>query len=317
MRNCTLSNNPGGGIIYTNAVGSGTATLMLRDSTLSGNTSGYGGGLQQFATSGGQANATVINSTFHNNTATGSNAGAAIDNDSGGGSASVVLVNCTLSGNTGTSTVYSLASTIQALNTIFVHGNGQNIITQGSGSSFTSLGHNLSDLPEGGDSGTGPGGVLGATGDKRNTNPLLGPLQRNGGLTFTRAIASNSPAYDAGDDAVLNPPYSLTTDEQGIPRKLSAHVDMGAFESELPQSGSIFTVNNLNDREDGTCGPLDCTLREALSAANANADANTITFSPGLTGLINNSTLTAGLPITHPLRSLVPERRPSSFGATL
>ena len=44
-----------------------------------------------------------------------------------------------------------------------------------------------------------PGGLLNAPGDIRNTNPLLGPLQDNGGPTMTHALLFHSLAIGAGD----------------------------------------------------------------------------------------------------------------------
>jgi len=35
-------------------------------------------------------------------------------------------------------------------------------------------------------------------GDRINTDPMLGPLQDNGGSTFTHAPSTGSPAIDAG-----------------------------------------------------------------------------------------------------------------------
>ena len=54
---------------------------------------------------------------------------------------------------------------------------GENIVNNGAA---TSHGYNLSN-----DDG---GGVLTATGDQINTDPMLGPLQDNGGPTFTHAL---------------------------------------------------------------------------------------------------------------------------------
>src|SRR5262249_56652072 len=58
------------------------------------------------------------------------------------------------------------------------------------GGAVVSLGYNLSS-----DDG---GGVLTNATDQINTDPLLGPLQDNGGPTFTHAFLSCSPAIDAG-----------------------------------------------------------------------------------------------------------------------
>ena len=53
----------------------------------------------------------------------------------------------------------------------------------------TSLGYNLSSDAAGGDATIGPGGFLNQTGDIRNTDPMLGPLQNNGGTTYTAVDA--------------------------------------------------------------------------------------------------------------------------------
>ena len=65
---------------------------------------------------------------------------------------------------------------------------------------------------------------------------------------------------------------------------------------------TTFEVNTIVDADDGACAPVGtgngCTLREAINAANADADAETITFAPALTsgGPATISLLTA-LPI--------------------
>ena len=38
-----------------------------------------------------------------------------------------------------------------------------------------------------------------ATGDQINTDPMLGPLQDNGGPTFTHELLPDSPAINGGD----------------------------------------------------------------------------------------------------------------------
>jgi hypothetical protein len=61
-----------------------------------------------------------------------------------------------------------------------------------------SLGFNLCDDAAGGDGTTGPGGLLNGTADIRNTDPILGPLQNNGGQTRTHSFLPGSPAIDKG-----------------------------------------------------------------------------------------------------------------------
>jgi len=53
------------------------------------------------------------------------------------------------------------------------------------------------------------------------------------------------------------------------------------------QPGPTFTVTDLGDYSDGACTTDDCTLRDALIAANADPDANTIDFAAGLSGTIS------------------------------
>jgi len=57
------------------------------------------------------------------------------------------------------------------------------------------------------------------------TNPLLGPLQNNGGQTQTHALLTGSPAIDAGTNTGCP-----TTDQRGIARPQGATCDIGAFE---------------------------------------------------------------------------------------
>ncbi len=63
-------------------------------------------------------------------------------------------------------------------------------------------------------------------------DPLLGPLQDNGGPTYTLELLNGSPAINTGADGVLLNSF-ITTDQRGYPRKINAHVDMGAFEYEF------------------------------------------------------------------------------------
>jgi hypothetical protein len=94
---------------------------------------------------------------------------------------------------------------------------------------FTSNGHNLIGLDDGN---TGfADGVLGdIVGSGTPLNPLVGPLTNNGGPTLTCAPLCGSPALDTGDDALLDAPLGLTTDQRGFPRQSGSHVDIGAVE---------------------------------------------------------------------------------------
>jgi hypothetical protein len=83
---------------------------------------------------------------------------------------------------------------------------------------MTSQGYNL-------DSGN-TCGLAGST-DLSNTDPKIGPLQDNGGPTFTHALLSGSPAIDQGDNT--NCP---ATDQRGVSRPKGSSCDIGAYEND-------------------------------------------------------------------------------------
>src|SRR4029077_5357133 len=111
--------------------------------------------------------------------------------------------------------IYNTAS-VTLKNTVLKAGSsGQNIFN--SSGTVVSSGYNLSN-----DNG---GGFLTATGDQINTDPLLGPLQDNGGSIFTHALLTGSPAIDAGDPNfdpnAFNPP--MLYDQRGAGYNRVAH----------------------------------------------------------------------------------------------
>jgi hypothetical protein len=79
-----------------------------------------------------------------------------------------------------------------------------------------SLGHNLVGNTQGG-SGFDPTDLL-------NVNPMLGPLQDNGGPTQTMALLPGSPAINAGDPAQLG-----VADQRGVERR--GGVNIGAYQA--------------------------------------------------------------------------------------
>jgi hypothetical protein len=85
--------------------------------------------------------------------------------------------------------------------------------------SFTTLGHNLIGNSAGG-SGYGSSDLL-------DVDPLLGPLQDNGGPTWTMAVLPGSPAIDSGDNT--NAP-DWDQRGPGYPRIVNGTIDRGAFE---------------------------------------------------------------------------------------
>jgi hypothetical protein len=73
----------------------------------------------------------------------------------------------------------------------------------------------------------------GQTGHDLEGNPLLGPLQNNGGTTDTQALLSGSPALGAGDPAKSNEDgrdhRCLASDQIGTPRP-EGECDIGAYQ---------------------------------------------------------------------------------------
>ena len=207
ITNSTITSNQ----VYLVGGGIGNAgTLTITNSTISGNSAngqhdgqpwGRGGGI-----SGG---VTLTNSTLSGNYANLAGGGIA-----GGGT----ITNSTISGNNGGG--ISVSGTLQIGNTILKAGaSGANI--SNNGGSITSHGYNVCS-----DNG---GGYLNGPGDQLNTDPLLGPLQNNGGPTFTHELLEGSPAIDAGDPNFTPPPYY---DQRGpdFLRVRNGRIDVGSFE---------------------------------------------------------------------------------------
>jgi hypothetical protein len=76
-----------------------------------------------------------------------------------------------------------------------------------------------------------------SAGDRNNTDPLLGPLQNNGGPTQTMTLLHGSPAIDGGNPAGCTDAqgHLLTTDQRGMPRpdkEDKVGCDIGAYESQ-------------------------------------------------------------------------------------
>ena len=199
----TITNGNGqGDLPFGAGIYNDHATLEVDKCTLSGNAAGFGGG-GIYNSSG---TLTVNNSTFSGNWAAAPyfrGIGGGIYNEAG----MLTVSNCTFSENWAYSDVgggiYN-GGTVTIGNTIFKTGSwggvgGGNIVNNGAA---TSNGYNLSN-----DDG---GRVLTAMGDQINTDPMLGPLQDNGGPTFTHALLPGSPAIDAGKDF-----GAATTDQRG------------------------------------------------------------------------------------------------------
>jgi Chlamydia polymorphic membrane protein (Chlamydia_PMP) repeat len=234
ITNSTVSGNSarsGGGGIYNHGY-PGSATLTITKSTVSGNSADLGGGGIVNLGYGGSATLTISNSTLSGNSVAGVGTGGGIYNYA----APLTITNSTLSGNSAAfgygGGIYnegvSGSATLTISNTILNAGaSGENIYN--SSGTVTSHGYNLSS--------DDASAFLNQSGDQNSTDPMLGPLQDNGGPTFTHELLSGSPAIDAGDpNFTPSPDY----DQRGpdFDRVVNGRIDIGAFEVEPPPYGA-------------------------------------------------------------------------------
>jgi predicted outer membrane repeat protein len=229
---------------------SNDGTLTVDRSTIAYNTNGRGngGGINN------QGILTVTNSTFFDNTA--AQDGGAIESVG-----STTLTNCTITANTasqqfasgqtrngggGVANFGNFFSTPTLKNTI-VAGNDSPTNPDVAGE-IVSNGYNLI--------GDGTGGtIIPMAGDQIGTSdapidPLLGPLEDNGGPTETCALLAGSPALDAGGAV-----EGVTGDQRNLSRPVDDPLldpapgednsDIGAFESQLAHAANISTRDNV------------------------------------------------------------------------
>jgi hypothetical protein len=194
---------------------------MISMSTLGGNSAAQGGGIDN------RGMLRISNSTLSGNIANtrGNAFGGAISN---GGT--LTISNSTLSGNGAFGTLGSFGGDIISGGTATLQNSIVANSTSGGNCSgtITSNGFNLSS--DGTCNFNGPG-------DMNHTNPMLGPLQNNGGPTRTMALLPGSPAIDAGNPSGCTDSqgHLLTTDQRGQPRPDKEDIggcDMGAYESQ-------------------------------------------------------------------------------------
>jgi hypothetical protein len=252
VSNSTLSGNSaisGGGIYNYNSDTSTVSNSTLCGNTASGSYPFGGGGIDNYL-----GTLTVSNSTLSGNSATNS-FGGAIFNFSG----ALTVSNSTLSGNSagydggGIDASYPVTLTNVTLtaNRATYYGGGlyvsyffspvlHNTLVAGNfrGATGTTPDDVYGSLDAGGDYnliGDGSGMIGLSNGVNGNLvgsadnpiDPLLEPLDDNGGPTLTHALLPGSPAIDAGNNA-----YATDWDQRGpgYPRIVNGIIDIGAFE---------------------------------------------------------------------------------------
>jgi len=263
LQNDIVSNNADDGIINDNQ----GSTLTVLASTIADNAA------EGIYTNG--ISATIVNSTISGN----SDGIYAMQ-------APALITNSTISGNHG----YGIASPgggVTLSNSI-VAGNLQDVSWQ-----FTSLGHNLIGV---GDSGSGyvSSDLVGTT--AKPLDAKLGSLQNNGGPTPTMALLTGSPALDAGSDANAPP-----TDQRGVPRPQGTHVDIGAYELEVPIALTPGSSDNSFTGKEGIA------FSQIISASGGDG-VKTLTYR------ITSGTLPAGLHLVSSANQLTLAGTPTAGG---
>jgi hypothetical protein len=214
-----VSGEGGGGILNSGA-------LTINNSTISGNGAGCGY-LPCYSRGGGILNYGTL--YMNNSTVTGNGASGHAAKSEGGGIYTSVgfltVANSTISGNS--------SSNGEGDNIWAAGASLENSIVAGSANNCYGIvhsnGYNLSS--DNSCNFTGPG-------DMNNIDPLLGPLQNNGGPTETLAEPLGSPTIDAGNPSGCTDGqgHLLQTDQRGFPRpgedKHDHRCDMGAYESQ-------------------------------------------------------------------------------------
>jgi hypothetical protein len=321
---------PCGGAIYNNF-----GTLTISNSTISGNSADFGGGIQNTGT------LTVVNSTLSGNLATASlsSIGAGINNSFG----TVLIINSTLSGNSandfgggirnGSSGTLTIVNSTLSGNSARLGGgidNGGDALTiinsTLSGNSADSGGgiHNNGDTlhlrnniiansPSGGDClnlgtiATNLNNLIenGSCSPALSGDPLLSPLGSYGGSTQTFALLLGSPAIDAGDNATCAAAPVNNLDQRGIARTFGPSCDIGAFESRGFSLGSLSGTPQSTPINTAFATPLGLTVSSAFGepvgpggqvTLTAPGSGASVTFAPSI-----NASTTAGGGISQPV----------------
>jgi hypothetical protein len=248
LNRCTLAGNSAngdGGAIWNGG------PLTLTACTLVNNIANFAGAIQNYSP------CRMTNCTLAGNYAT--NNGGAIDSDF---SAVLTLTQCTFFGNSAGGYgggVDNYLSTLNVANTILAGQNSGGDIYSWADSTLNTYGTNIVPVLY-------SLGTNGGTGAVLSSAPQLALLGNYGGPTQTMPPLADSPAIDAGSDAVA---AGITTDQRGYPRVVGPSVDIGAVEYE-----SSALVSNDADNGPGS-------LRYVITYTT---NGTTIGFAPGLGG---------------------------------
>ncbi|MBD2409566.1 hypothetical protein FACHB389_09210 [Nostoc calcicola FACHB-389] len=250
-----------GGGIYN------SGSVDITGSTISGNEAQNGGGIFNDGTF------SLTNSTVSDNVTY--TRGGGIYNNGG----TLTLTNDTIANNQASDVFFTAENagvfnesdgTVNVGNTIIAGNSVYGVFFSDVEGNFTDFGNNLIGNSAG-STGFTTSTLVGTTDNP--IDPRLSPLQNNGGSTLTNALIGDSPAINAGNNALI--PAGITTDQRGagFGRISESTVDIGALE-----------FNGLN----GTNGADNLVGNSYPEIINAKAGNDTITGNQG------NDILTGG-----------------------
>jgi hypothetical protein len=316
-----VSAGAGGGI-------SNAGTLTLNNCTVCSNTTNIGGGIYN------KGDLVLTNSAIYNNTAGGTEGlGGGIYNEG-----TLALTNCTVSGNTGTNIggicideggtmtlnnctisnntaedeegiggigIHDAAMVVK--NTIIAGNSGGNCYS--AGSTITSGGYNIESTDTCG---------LDATDDITNSTTIattLGPLQDNGGPTWTHALLDGSPAIDVIPEGGTGYNGSPATDQRGVsrPQPPKGYCDIGAYEYEsttTPTPTATHTTTSTPAVTDTPTSTPTPTATPTETSTPGVTDTPTNTLTPTDTPTVTSTPISTDTPTITPTPTNTPTTDP-------
>ncbi|MEM9352642.1 MAG: choice-of-anchor Q domain-containing protein [Planctomycetota bacterium] len=296
IKGSALSNNiasDNGGGIYSEG-----SRFTIESSTITSNTSGgSGGGILLDASSG---RAVIADSTIASNVATNAGGGLYVDHRSYGSETTVL--NSTVSGNSaafggGIFLEGRDDSPLEIQNSTIAYNRATTTFTSGGGG--ISVDRGVAKLNDSIVSNNRSGGTINDLGITDSTNslafeasysligaialetpailnntllgfdPLLGPLEDNGGPTPTHALLPGSPAIDAGDPSAVAGMDEVPEFDQrgpGFARVAGAAIDIGAFEVQTQPPGMSAIVDDTDGDGDNDIADLLAAQRGVVAA---------------------------------------------------
>lgn len=297
FESCTAGSNSGGGVWTTGITtitntsftscaasgGSGVSSYTSSQAITIGNCT--------FSSNSGVAFLSNSSSTVYNCTFSG-NGGSYVGGIEFGGRSPSSLLSSTITGNTGTgaSGVYLGEYVSLTLKNSIISGN----TTTGGRQDFSSYGSGSKPIAFAAKNiiGVIPTG-LAASADRVIGDPLLGPLQDNGGPTLTRAVGAGSVAINAGNAAASNAAPVNALDQRGTARSATTPT-IGAVEYPVVSTPAP-TVTSISP----SSGPSTGVTVSVTITGTGFTGATSVTFA-GVNAVdvtvVNDTTITATSP---------------------